>query len=348
MLVHINRGSERYGPFSLEEVNAYLANGTLLSTDQAWQDGMTEWIPITQIPGVAKHGGDAVSTSPAALPAARATCPECQSPVEGDQVICMECGKRLKLKDPRQLALSNPAAYTTSEDDLSENDIPSYLGHAIFSTIFALSTVGIVAIIFAIKTRSALAQGNIEQGARFSRLAKVWGWGVFWFGVFKWTTSYIVFLVILNSQKFPPKIFCIFEMGIVAPLLAGLSLVLGVWIASTNEEDPFAECEHNGSLGMVWVVFKCYMVIVISVFCTSLVHINLVRTMFTSSGELNPEADIPFSLPIMFVAVMGGLVKFLFRQETGQGFIAAGVCFFLYYMMFIHYVPVAKLSQIFK
>jgi len=347
MLVHINRGSERYGPFSLEEVNAYLANGTLLSTDQAWQDGMTDWIPITQIPGVARHGGDAVSTPPAA-PAARATCPQCQSPVEGDQVICMECGKRLKLEDPRQLAPSNPTAHTTSEDDPSEDDIPSYLGHAIFSTIFALSTVGIVAIIFAIKTRNALAQGNTEQGARFSRLAKVWGWGVFWLGVFKWTTSYIVFLVILNSQESPPKIFCIFEMGIVAPLLAGLSLVLGVWIASTHEEDPFVECERNGSLGMLWVVFKCYLVIVISAFCTSLVHINLMRTMFTSSGELKPDAFIPYSLPIMFLAVMGGLVKFLFRQETGQGFIAAGVCSFLYYMMFIHYVPVAKLSQIFK
>ena len=137
-------------------------------------------------------------------------------------------------------------------------------------------------------------------------------------------------------------------MSVVTPLLAGLSLVLGVWLASTSEEDPFAECERNGSLGMVWVVWKCYMVIAISAFCTSLVHINLVRTMFTSSGELNPEAAIPFSLPIMFVAIMGGLVKFLFRQETGQGFIAAGVCLFLYYIMFIHYIPFAKLSQIFN
>ena len=50
MQVHVDRGGQRYGPYSLEEVNAYLANGTLLPTDQAWQDGMAEWVPIGQIP----------------------------------------------------------------------------------------------------------------------------------------------------------------------------------------------------------------------------------------------------------------------------------------------------------
>ena len=37
MQVHVDRGGERYGPYSLEDVNAYLTNGTLLPTDQAWQ-----------------------------------------------------------------------------------------------------------------------------------------------------------------------------------------------------------------------------------------------------------------------------------------------------------------------
>ena len=66
MQVHVDRGGERYGPYSLEDVNAYLANGTLLSTDQAWQDGMPDWVPITQIPGVTVPGGAAAPPTPAA------------------------------------------------------------------------------------------------------------------------------------------------------------------------------------------------------------------------------------------------------------------------------------------
>ena len=89
MQVHIDRNGERYGPYSHEQVNAYLANGTLLPTDLAWHDGMADWVPISQITGVTIAGG-----SPP--PAAGATCPQCQAPVEASQVICMGCGTRLQ------------------------------------------------------------------------------------------------------------------------------------------------------------------------------------------------------------------------------------------------------------
>ena len=95
MQVHIDRGGERFGPYSLEEVNAYLANGTLLPTDQAWEDGMADWVPIEQIPGVTLAGGSAPPPPPPA-PAAGASCPQCQAPVEASQVICMGCGTRLQ------------------------------------------------------------------------------------------------------------------------------------------------------------------------------------------------------------------------------------------------------------
>jgi hypothetical protein len=64
MQIHVDRGGERYGPYSLEDVIAYLANGTLLPTDQAWQDGMTDWVPIEQIPGVTMPGGDPPPSPP--------------------------------------------------------------------------------------------------------------------------------------------------------------------------------------------------------------------------------------------------------------------------------------------
>ncbi len=94
MQVHIDRGGERYGPYSLEDINACLANGTLLSTDQAWQDGMAEWVPIDQIPGVVMPGGSP-PTSPSTTPAVGAACPKCQAPVEASQVICVQCGTNL-------------------------------------------------------------------------------------------------------------------------------------------------------------------------------------------------------------------------------------------------------------
>lgn len=100
MQVHIDRNGERFGPYSLEEVNAYLANGTLLPTDLAWHDGMADWVPISQITGVTIAGG-----SPP--PAAGATCPQCQAPVEASQVICMGCGTNLQ-------SGQTPALQTTS------------------------------------------------------------------------------------------------------------------------------------------------------------------------------------------------------------------------------------------
>lgn len=71
MQIHVDRGGERFGPYSLEEVNTYLANGTLLPTDQAWSDGMVDWVPIGQIPGVTMAGDSAAQQiSPSPSPSA--------------------------------------------------------------------------------------------------------------------------------------------------------------------------------------------------------------------------------------------------------------------------------------
>jgi len=69
MRVYVDRGGVRYGPFSLQQVNACLANGTLLPTDLAWQDGMAGWVPITQIPGVTMHGGSVATQVSSSQPA---------------------------------------------------------------------------------------------------------------------------------------------------------------------------------------------------------------------------------------------------------------------------------------
>jgi hypothetical protein len=54
-MIHVMRDGQQFGPYTIEDINAYLAQGTLLPTDQAWYEGAANWMPITDVPGVV-HG----------------------------------------------------------------------------------------------------------------------------------------------------------------------------------------------------------------------------------------------------------------------------------------------------
>ena len=56
MMIHVMRDGQQFGPYTLEDVNAYLAQGTLLATDQAWYEGAPDWMLLTQVPGVLAPG----------------------------------------------------------------------------------------------------------------------------------------------------------------------------------------------------------------------------------------------------------------------------------------------------
>lgn len=56
MMIHVMRDGQQFGPYTLEDVNAYLAQGTLLPTDQAWYEGARDWMLLTQVPGVLSPG----------------------------------------------------------------------------------------------------------------------------------------------------------------------------------------------------------------------------------------------------------------------------------------------------
>ena len=55
VMIHVMRDGQQFGPYTIEDINAYLAQGTLLPTDQAWYEGAANWMPITEVPGVV-HG----------------------------------------------------------------------------------------------------------------------------------------------------------------------------------------------------------------------------------------------------------------------------------------------------
>ena len=60
MMIHVMRDGQQFGPYTLEDVNAYLGQGTLLPTDQAWYEGAADWMLLTQVPGVLSPGSEPV------------------------------------------------------------------------------------------------------------------------------------------------------------------------------------------------------------------------------------------------------------------------------------------------
>ena len=69
MQVHIDRAGQRFGPYSVEQINSYLADGTILPTDLGWTDGMTDWVPVTQVAGVTFADAAATAAVPPPTPA---------------------------------------------------------------------------------------------------------------------------------------------------------------------------------------------------------------------------------------------------------------------------------------
>jgi hypothetical protein len=48
---YISRNGETYGPYSLADLQRYVASGNILLTDLARSEGMTEWVPMSQVVG---------------------------------------------------------------------------------------------------------------------------------------------------------------------------------------------------------------------------------------------------------------------------------------------------------
>lgn len=51
MNYRIKRGDQEFGPYSLADLQRYLQTGHVLATDLALSEGMSDWIPVSQILG---------------------------------------------------------------------------------------------------------------------------------------------------------------------------------------------------------------------------------------------------------------------------------------------------------
>src|SRR5580700_11838148 len=64
----VQRGEQRFGPYSLSDLQQYVQSGNLVAEDLAQSEGMTDWVPLSRvlgnIPAMAMAGGGvAVATA---------------------------------------------------------------------------------------------------------------------------------------------------------------------------------------------------------------------------------------------------------------------------------------------
>src|SRR5882724_10928510 len=51
MNYYIQRQLNEYGPYTLADLQRYIAQGSILLTDLARSEGMTDWLPLSQVIG---------------------------------------------------------------------------------------------------------------------------------------------------------------------------------------------------------------------------------------------------------------------------------------------------------
>jgi len=124
------------GPVADEELAGKVRSGELRSTDLIWQEGMTDWMPVSQVP---QFSGLGVSVS---------------APLTTNPTFAQ----------PAPPAV-NPMSY---------QKIPNYLWQSIAVTVLCCVPFGIVAIVFAAKVDGLVARGDLAGAQAASKSAKTW------------------------------------------------------------------------------------------------------------------------------------------------------------------------------
>jgi len=75
MELFVGKNGQQLGPFTLEEVNRKLADGTFAASDLAWYEGAPAWAPLSSVTGVVIPPGAAAAPAPAPKPAPAAAAP---------------------------------------------------------------------------------------------------------------------------------------------------------------------------------------------------------------------------------------------------------------------------------
>ena len=89
MQIYVGKNGQQLGPFSLEEINRKLADGTFAGTDLAWYEGAAGWAPLSGVAGVVipPTSPAAPAPSPAPTPTPTYVQPAAVAPVRPNASI---------------------------------------------------------------------------------------------------------------------------------------------------------------------------------------------------------------------------------------------------------------------
>ena len=66
MLFQVSRNGQTYGPYTLEDLQRYIASGNILPTDLAKGEEMPEWVPVAQVLGASAPPAGSPAVAPVA------------------------------------------------------------------------------------------------------------------------------------------------------------------------------------------------------------------------------------------------------------------------------------------
>src|SRR3954468_6650521 len=69
MQIYVGKDGQQLGPFTLEEINRKLADGTFSATDLAWYEGAAGWAPLSGVAGVVIPQAAPATPAPTPAPA---------------------------------------------------------------------------------------------------------------------------------------------------------------------------------------------------------------------------------------------------------------------------------------
>jgi hypothetical protein len=76
MTYQVSRNGQMYGPYTLEDLQRYVASGNVLPTDMAKSDTMPDWVPVSQLIGAVGVPAAAAYAAPIAYPQAGGAYPD--------------------------------------------------------------------------------------------------------------------------------------------------------------------------------------------------------------------------------------------------------------------------------
>ncbi len=96
MEIHVRIQNQQYGPFSIEEIRRQLASGHLRPIDEAWHDGLPDWVTVKEVLGASEPlQVDLKSKLKTKVTQVYDKCPACSAPIQSTDEVCFRCTYQL-------------------------------------------------------------------------------------------------------------------------------------------------------------------------------------------------------------------------------------------------------------